>query len=48
LILLSDVQVHLLEWPEKIVPGTALELIQSMTIDAKRWMSQLKCGHMVP
>lgn len=38
-------QVSIITWPEKIAPGTALEVMQTMSADVKRWMGQLKCNH---
>lgn len=40
-------QVSIMVWPEKITAGTALEIMQGMDTEVKRWMSQLKCNHVV-
>ena len=41
-------EVFTITWPEKILPGTAVEIVQTMAADSKAWAHTLKCNHVVP
>ena len=41
-------EVFTITWPEKILPGTAVEIVQTMAADSKAWAHSLKCNHVVP